>query len=165
MQVIDNIPVWGSPVDEGALTQIKNCARTADKVAMMADHHKGYAVPIGGVVAYRDAISSSGVGYDIAWPQVYRATSAALWTRCSASSASAWARLETLAGKTIALLDISKPGGDVFLDRLAALLTQHYGVARVARFKKPTFAKPAPAGVMEALLADHPDAVIEGLAD
>lgn len=32
----------------------------------MADHHKGYAVPIGGVVAYRDAISPSGVGYHIA---------------------------------------------------------------------------------------------------
>ncbi|MEO8596701.1 MAG: RtcB family protein [Candidatus Solibacter sp.] len=66
MQLIDNIPVWGSPVDEGALAQIKNCARTADRVAMMADHHKGYAVPIGGVVAYRDRISPSGVGYDIA---------------------------------------------------------------------------------------------------
>ncbi|MSR83296.1 MAG: RtcB family protein [Candidatus Latescibacteria bacterium] len=33
---------------------------------MMADHHLGYAVPIGGVVAYEDAISPSGVGYDIA---------------------------------------------------------------------------------------------------
>ncbi|MEO8594465.1 MAG: RtcB family protein [Candidatus Solibacter sp.] len=66
MQLIDNIPVWGSPVDEGALAQIKNCARTTDRVAMMADHHKGYAVPIGGVVAYRDRISRSGVGYDIA---------------------------------------------------------------------------------------------------
>jgi len=32
----------------------------------MADHHLGYAVPIGGVVAYRDSISPSGVGYDIA---------------------------------------------------------------------------------------------------
>jgi tRNA-splicing ligase RtcB len=31
----------------------------------MADHHKGYAVPIGGVVAYTDQISPSGVGYDI----------------------------------------------------------------------------------------------------
>ncbi|HUQ94999.1 MAG TPA: RtcB family protein [Bryobacteraceae bacterium] len=65
MQIIDGIPVWGSPVDEGALTQIKNCARTADKVALMADHHLGYAVPIGGVVAYYDSISPSGVGYDI----------------------------------------------------------------------------------------------------
>lgn len=32
----------------------------------MGDHHKGYAVPIGGVLAYKDQISPSGVGYDIA---------------------------------------------------------------------------------------------------
>ncbi len=66
MQIIDNVPVWGSPVDEGALRQIQNCAKTADHVALMADHHLGYAVPIGGVVAYMDSISPSGVGYDIA---------------------------------------------------------------------------------------------------
>jgi len=66
MKLIDNIPVWGEPVDEGALSQIKTCAMTADIAAMMADHHKGYAVPIGGVVAYRDSISPSGVGFDIA---------------------------------------------------------------------------------------------------
>jgi tRNA-splicing ligase RtcB len=66
MQLIDNIPVWGSPVDEGALRQIKNCAREADHVALMADHHLGYAVPIGGVVGYADSISPSGVGFDIA---------------------------------------------------------------------------------------------------
>jgi tRNA-splicing ligase RtcB len=65
MQLIDNIPVWGTP-DEGALSQIKTCAKTADKVALMADHHKGYAVPIGGVVAYKNSISPSGVGFDIA---------------------------------------------------------------------------------------------------
>lgn len=65
MQFVDNIPVWGSP-EEGALRQIKTCAKTADKVALMADHHKGYAVPIGGVVAYKDSISPSGVGFDIA---------------------------------------------------------------------------------------------------
>lgn len=65
MNLIDgNIPVWGKP-DEGAVTQIRVCAKTADRVAMMADHHKGYAVPIGGVVAYRDKISPSGVGFDI----------------------------------------------------------------------------------------------------
>jgi tRNA-splicing ligase RtcB len=66
MQLIDNVPVWGSPVDEGALRQIKNCAKTSDHVALMADHHLGYAVPIGGVVAYADSISPSGVGFDIA---------------------------------------------------------------------------------------------------
>jgi tRNA-splicing ligase RtcB len=66
MQIIDNIPVFGTSVDEGALAQIKTCARTAAHAALMADHHKGYAVPIGGVVAYEDAISPSGVGFDIA---------------------------------------------------------------------------------------------------
>jgi tRNA-splicing ligase RtcB (3'-phosphate/5'-hydroxy nucleic acid ligase) len=64
MRFIDNIPVWGTP-EEGAVSQIRTCARTADKVALMADHHKGYAVPIGGVVAYKNAVSPSGVGYDI----------------------------------------------------------------------------------------------------
>ncbi|HHX97696.1 MAG TPA: RtcB family protein [Kiritimatiellia bacterium] len=66
MRLIDDIPVWGDPVEENALRQIKRCARTASRVALMADHHKGYAVPIGGVVAYSDQISPSGVGFDIA---------------------------------------------------------------------------------------------------
>jgi tRNA-splicing ligase RtcB len=66
MEIIDGIPVWGTPVDAGALSQIKTCAKSAVRCALMADHHKGYAVPIGGVVAYEDAISPSGVGYDIA---------------------------------------------------------------------------------------------------
>lgn len=64
-QIISNIPVWGEPI-EGAVRQIKNCAKTADHCALMADHHPGYAVPIGGVVAYRNKVSPSGVGYDIA---------------------------------------------------------------------------------------------------
>lgn len=64
--MIDNIPIWGSPVDTGALSQIKMCLETADRVALMADHHKGYSCPIGGVVAYKNAISPSCVGYDIA---------------------------------------------------------------------------------------------------
>lgn len=66
MREIDGIPVYGDSVDEGALSQIKTCAKTATHVALMADHHKGYAVPIGGVVAYEDSISPSGVGFDIA---------------------------------------------------------------------------------------------------
>ena len=66
MKIIEGIPVWGSPVDEGAMSQMRTCMKTADKLALMADHHKGYAVPIGGVVAYRDKVSPSGVGFDIA---------------------------------------------------------------------------------------------------
>lgn len=64
MKWIDGIPVFGEP-DPGAIAQIKTCAKTADWCALMADHHKGYAVPIGGVVAYANSISPSGVGYDI----------------------------------------------------------------------------------------------------
>lgn len=66
MQIIDDVPVWGFPVDDGALRQIKNCYKEASHVALMADHHLGYSVPIGGVVAYEGRISPSGVGYDIA---------------------------------------------------------------------------------------------------
>jgi tRNA-splicing ligase RtcB (3'-phosphate/5'-hydroxy nucleic acid ligase) len=65
MQFIDGIAVWVAP-DHSAVSQIKTCARTADRVALMADHHKGDAVPIGAVVANHDAISPSEVGYDIA---------------------------------------------------------------------------------------------------
>jgi tRNA-splicing ligase RtcB (3'-phosphate/5'-hydroxy nucleic acid ligase) len=65
MEVFDeSIPVFGQ-ADERALNQIRVCARTADKVALMADNHLGYGVPIGGVAAYKDAISLTGVGYDI----------------------------------------------------------------------------------------------------
>lgn len=60
--------VFGDPVDAGALEQIENCLVDDRAVAgaLMADHHKGYALPIGGVVAYDGAISPSGVGFDIA---------------------------------------------------------------------------------------------------
>lgn len=64
--VHEDIAVWGDPIDGESVKQIINCSRTAYKTALMADHHEGYAVPIGGVVAYKDAISPSGVGYDIA---------------------------------------------------------------------------------------------------
>src|SRR5215831_11703593 len=65
MQIIDNIPVWGAPVDGGAMRQIKTCYCIFGQAAMMADHHKGYGVPIGGVIAHETLVSPSGVGYDI----------------------------------------------------------------------------------------------------
>jgi len=72
-------------------------------------------------------------------------------------------RLTSLAGKTVALLDISKPGGSFFLDRLEQLLKERYQVAGVLRAMKPTFAKPAPPGVLDQIRAAN--AVVEGLAD
>src|ERR1700733_6405578 len=65
MENIAGVPVWGSPVDEAAFLQIANCSKEAVHVALMADHHKGYAVPIGGVVAYENKVSPSAVGFDI----------------------------------------------------------------------------------------------------
>lgn len=41
-------------------------AHGADKVVLCADGHLGYGHPIGGVAAYKDKISISGVGFDIA---------------------------------------------------------------------------------------------------
>lgn len=72
-------------------------------------------------------------------------------------------RLDALAGKTLGLLDISKPGGSVFLDRLETLLLERHGVAEVVRLSKPTYTKPAPAEVLEGLR--FVDGVIEALAD
>lgn len=74
-------------------------------------------------------------------------------------------RLESLKDMTVGLLDISKPGGSVFLDRLEQVLMERYGVSRVVRATKPTFAKPAPAGLIEQLIVERVDAVIEALAD
>ena len=72
-------------------------------------------------------------------------------------------RLDDVAGKRIGLLDITKPGGNFFLDRLEAILRTKYGAAEVVRTRKPTFAKNAPPQIIEQLRAL--DAVIEGLAD
>jgi len=72
------------------------------------------------------------------------------------------ARLPSLSGKTVGLLDISKPRGNVFLDRVEAKLQAH-GAATV-RFMKPTFTKPAPVDLRHEI-ATRCDAVIEALAD
>ena len=64
--------------------------------------------------------------------------------------------------RTIALVDIRKPRGDVFLDELEQLLAQRGHT--VIRTAKPTFTKPAPQDV-RAEIAQRCDAVIEALAD
>jgi tRNA-splicing ligase RtcB (3'-phosphate/5'-hydroxy nucleic acid ligase) len=60
-----NIKTFG-PVDDRALEQLQRCAREASFAVLCADHHPGYSQPIGGAVAYKNHISPSGVGYDIA---------------------------------------------------------------------------------------------------
>ena len=80
-----------------------------------------------------------------------------------AKAVAAPARLASLTGKKIGLLDISKPGGNLFLDRLEQILRSDYGAAEVVRARKPTFAKVAPDPVIEQLRTM--DAVVEALAD
>jgi hypothetical protein len=71
-------------------------------------------------------------------------------------------RLPDLAGRTIGLLDIAKARGDVFLDRIESRLVERG--AKVLRFKKPTFTKPAPIDLRHEI-AQQCDAVVEALAD
>src|SRR5437016_14644588 len=53
--------------DAATLKQIETCvAAGGERGVLCADGHKGYAQPIGGVVAYKSKISLSGVGFDIA---------------------------------------------------------------------------------------------------
>jgi tRNA-splicing ligase RtcB len=53
--------------DEATIAQIDRCvAAGGERAVLCADGHKGYAQPIGGVVAYTGKISLSGVGFDIA---------------------------------------------------------------------------------------------------
>ena len=71
-------------------------------------------------------------------------------------------RAPSVAGKTIGLLDISKPRGDVFLNRVEQRLTA-LG-ATVIRYRKPTFTKPAPVDLRHEI-ATQCELVIEALAD
>ncbi len=52
--------------DAQTLAQLKDVATRARRVALMADGHVGYVMPIGGVAAYRGQVSVVGVGFDIA---------------------------------------------------------------------------------------------------
>jgi tRNA-splicing ligase RtcB (3'-phosphate/5'-hydroxy nucleic acid ligase) len=52
--------------DEATLRQLADVGSRAERVALMADGHVGYVMPIGGVAAYRNQVSVVGVGFDIA---------------------------------------------------------------------------------------------------
>jgi len=67
-----------------------------------------------------------------------------------------------LDGLTVGLLDISKPRGDVFMQRLGEAFAEA-GV-NVRHYCKPTFTKPAPTALRQEIAEDC-DVVVEGLAD
>ncbi len=72
------------------------------------------------------------------------------------------ARPQSLEGLTVGLLDISKPRGNVFLDRLEDLLGQR-GIS-TRRYSKPTFTRVAPVDLKQQI-ATECDVVVEALAD
>lgn len=72
------------------------------------------------------------------------------------------ARPDSIEGLTVGLLDISKPRGNVFLDRLEAKLTADG--ATVERYQKPTFTRVAPEDIKRRI-SEQCNLVIEALAD
>jgi hypothetical protein len=72
------------------------------------------------------------------------------------------ARPTSLESGTIALLDINKPRGNEFLDRLEELLAARG--YRVERFRKPRFSAIAPTELKQQI-AGRCAAVVEALAD
>ena len=72
------------------------------------------------------------------------------------------ARPDSLDGLVVGILDISKPRGDVFLDRLDAKL-QARGIA-TKRYAKPTMTRPAPLPLRQQI-GTEVNLLIEGLAD
>lgn len=66
----ENIPIklWLDDIEEGALQQARNLANLPfafHHIAIMADAHFGYGMPIGGVLATEDVVIPNGVGVDI----------------------------------------------------------------------------------------------------
>ena len=73
------------------------------------------------------------------------------------------ARPEHITG-TVGFLDISKPRGNVLLDRLEELFHERLPGVEVKRYAKPTFTKPAPEDLRKKI-AEECGFVIEALAD
>lgn len=63
-----NLTIFGLDHDGATISQMHNCMKVGNVVSavLCADGHLGYAQSVGGVIAYEDQISISGVGFDIA---------------------------------------------------------------------------------------------------
>jgi len=64
----------------------------------------------------------------------------------------------------VAFLDISKPRGNVLIDRLQERLAERLPEVTFNRYSKPTFAKPAPADLRRRIQQEN-NFVIQALAD
>lgn len=64
---MERLTIFGKDIiDDKSIAQIRNCFGPEDIAVLTADAHYGYGHPIGGAVAYKNHISLSGVGFDIA---------------------------------------------------------------------------------------------------
>ena len=64
---MEQVTIFGKDlIDEQSIGQIMRCVGEEDIAVLTADAHYGYGHPIGGAVAYKNHISLSGVGFDIA---------------------------------------------------------------------------------------------------
>jgi hypothetical protein len=68
-----------------------------------------------------------------------------------------------LAGARVGLLDNGKVNVDRFLDHIEQLLRTRHGVADVVRLRKPNMSAPAPAPILDELVAC--DAVVSAVGD
>ena len=73
------------------------------------------------------------------------------------------ARLTSLTGRTIGLLDNGKLRVRELLDHLEDMLRSQYGVAQVLRFKKPDASRPAPDEVISGM--KRCEAIISAVGD
>ena len=64
----------------------------------------------------------------------------------------------------VALLDISKPRGNVLIDQLERQLRSRLPEVTFTRYSKPTFTKPAPDDLRQRIRAEN-DFLVEALAD
>lgn len=59
-------PIVFGKHEANTIRQAREVAAKAEHMVLMPDGHFGYGMPVGGVAAYRNAVSPEGVGFDIA---------------------------------------------------------------------------------------------------
>jgi hypothetical protein len=84
--------------------------------------------------------------------------------RAASNEARLAPRSHRLQGKTLGLLNNTKPNSAVLLEQLAELLEQRFGVAEVVMFAKPSFAVPADDALL-GQIAERCDYALAGVGD
>jgi hypothetical protein len=82
----------------------------------------------------------------------------------AAAKLAALPRFASLKGKTVGILDNSKPNADKLAERLAELLKERYGATKIVTRRKLTAQQGAPKKYLDELAAES-DFVLAGLGD